>query len=434
MRILLFGDISGVAQLLRHLPSEHVIGVVGAGIRPQYHEPLSSIATQLNVPFITQPKRLSGAYGEFQGQVAALRPDLIWVNSYSMVVHEDILSLARLGGINIHGALLPRYRGCHPIQWAIINGETETGVTLHRMTAGLDEGPIIDQQRIPLLFEDTWKTARDRIEAAGDELIAANLPAVLMGKFTAKVQDEESASYGHRRTPDDGLFDWKQPVINIYNKVRALLPPLPPAFFVDADGCRVCLDRYHTPAQVAALKYGPAGGARMETGHVRLRPLRRDDAKLLYEWITHRELVILNAPFHPASALDREAWMESILTKRTDVVVFVIEETASGKAIGTCQLLNVNWRHRSAELQIRIGEASSRSRGYGTEAIELLCLFGFAELNLHRIYLHVFKTNVQAMRAGEKCGFAQEAVLKEAAFIDGNWHDVVRMGLIDNNG
>lgn len=171
----------------------------------------------------------------------------------------------------------------------------------------------------------------------------------------------------------------------------------------------------------------------MQADRVRLRPLRRADAPLLYEWITHRELVILNAPYHPVSDVDHAAWVESMLTKRTDMVIFVIEELASNKAIGTCQLLNINWRHRSAELQIRIGDEAFRSKGHGTEAVKLLCHFGFADLNLHRIYLHVFETNKRAIRAYEKAGFLREGSLKEAAFIDGRWLDVAVMGLIEQD-
>lgn len=174
-------------------------------------------------------------------------------------------------------------------------------------------------------------------------------------------------------------------------------------------------------------------GGVMQADGIRLRPLRRADAPLLYEWITHREVVILNAPFHPVSEVDHEAWVESMLTRRTDLVIFVIEETESNKAIGTCQLLNIHWRQRSAELQIRIGDESFRSKGHGTEAVKLLCRFGFADLNLHRIYLHVFETNSRAIRAYEKSGFVREGSLREAAFIDGKWLDVAVMGLIKNN-
>ena len=162
----------------------------------------------------------------------------------------------------------------------------------------------------------------------------------------------------------------------------------------------------------------------MQAKHVRLRPLRKGDADLLYEWITDRNLVIHNAPFFPVSDTDHEAWVERMMTKRSDLVIFIIEELDFSKTIGTCQLLNINWIHRSAELQIRIGNPAFQGRGCGSEAVKLLCDFGYADLNLHRIYLNVVASNQRAIRAYEKCGFEHQGRLKEAAFIDGRWEDV----------
>lgn len=168
----------------------------------------------------------------------------------------------------------------------------------------------------------------------------------------------------------------------------------------------------------------------MHFEQVRLRPLRHADSPLLYEWITDRELVILNSAFHPVSDVDHEAWVASMMAKRSDLVIFVIEERSTAAAIGTCQLLHISWRHRSAELQIRIGDKACRGRGLGTEAVRLLCKFGFADLNLHRIYLNVFETNARAIGAYEKAGFVREGLLRQAAHIDGKWVNVVPMGLI----
>lgn len=165
----------------------------------------------------------------------------------------------------------------------------------------------------------------------------------------------------------------------------------------------------------------------MRSKHVRLRPLQKSDAELLYEWIIDRELVIHNSPFFPVSETDHEAWVERMMSERSDLVIFVIEDLATKQAIGTCQLLNINWIHRSAELQIRIGSPAFQGRGFGSEAVNLLCGFGFADLNLHRIYLHVFASNQRAIRAYEKCGFSREGVLRESAFVDGSLLDIVLM-------
>ena len=432
MKILLFGDTMGMAQLLRHLPRHVVAGIVGASIRPQYVEELQALAIKLRIPFFLQPKWKSEGYDAFVDEVRVLSPDLIWVNSYSMILRDDLLSCSKLGGLNIHAAILPKNRGCNPTQWALIKGEHETGVTLHQIDGGIDTGPIIDQQRIPIFFEDSWMDVRQRLERATGALIIKNIPKILSESWSAVSQMDKDATVGKRRKPEDGRFSWSQPLVEIYNKARALLPPLPPAFYKNEAGKWCSIQAYHSIWQLTLLKHESCAGARVQSNHLRLRPLQKSDADLLYEWITDRELVIHNSPFFPVSETDYEVWVERMMKNRSDLVVFVIEDLASEQAIGTCQLLNINWIHRSAELQIRIGSPTFQGRGFGSEAISLLCAFGFMELNLHRIYLSVFKKNERAIRAYRKCGFVEEGVMRESAFIDGHWIDVTLMGLLND--
>ena len=153
----------------------------------------------------------------------------------------------------------------------------------------------------------------------------------------------------------------------------------------------------------------------------------------MYDWITDRELLIYNAPYFPVSESDHEVWIEKMMTKRSDLVIFVIETLKNQEIIGTCQLFNINWVHRNAELQIRIGEVDSQSKGYGSEAVKLLCEFGFKDLNLHRIFLQVFADNSRAIKSYEKCGFIREGTQPEAAFVDGQWKDVLCMGKLAGN-
>jgi methionyl-tRNA formyltransferase/L-amino acid N-acyltransferase YncA len=430
MRILLCGDTAGIRQLLRHVPCESIVGIIAASIRPQYLQELGFIADANKIPLLVQPKWKSDDYENFHQQIISLKPDLILVNSYSMIIRGDILSASRLGGLNIHAALLPHNRGCNPTQWAIIHHEYETGVTLHEIDSGLDTGPIIDQRKVPIFFEDTWLDVRDRLEQATDALLSDNLSAILSENWSAKSQLHRQASVGRRRTPEDGRFTWSESVVDIHNKIRALVLPLPPAHYYTLDDERVEISEYRTPWQVTLDKYSSDLGGVMRSERVRLRPLQKTDAPLLYEWITDRELVIHNAPYFPVSESDHESWIERMMTKRSDLVIFVIEETVSEKAIGTCQLLNINWIHRSAELQIRIGDSANQGKGYGTEAVRLLCEFGFTDLNLHRIYLHVFAANRRAIRAYEKCHFKREGTLEKAAFINGSFIDVVLMAKI----
>lgn len=166
---------------------------------------------------------------------------------------------------------------------------------------------------------------------------------------------------------------------------------------------------------------------------VKLRPLQRQDSALLYEWITDRDLVLLNSAYTPVSQNDHEQWIESILKKRPDLAFFAIEETESNLVIGTCQLFNINPVHRSAELQIRIGDKRFHGHGYGSDAIALLTAFGFRDLNLHRIYLQVFSTNKRAYSAYLKCGFKHEGTARQAVFLDGEWVDVELMAKLSED-
>jgi RimJ/RimL family protein N-acetyltransferase len=163
--------------------------------------------------------------------------------------------------------------------------------------------------------------------------------------------------------------------------------------------------------------------------HIILRHLAADDLPALHRWINDRDLVLFNAPYKPVSDLQHQRWFESI-GGRTDLFVFGIRSLEGNKLIGSCQLLNISFIHRCAELQIRLGDRAKQGLGYGTEAVKLLLDFGFKDLNLNRIYLHVFKTNTRAIRSYEKIGFVREGLLRKAAHIDGTYVDIVVMGIL----
>jgi methionyl-tRNA formyltransferase len=228
-RLVLFGDTVGLPQLLRALDRNAVVGLVAASLRPEQHPPLTKLSEAHGLPLLLQPRAGDAAYANFARRLRELTPDLLIVNSYAMVLRPDILAIPRFGAINVHGALLPGYRGANPTEWALINGERETGVTIHAIDAGIDTGPILAQRKVPIRFEDTWLDVRQRVGEATDGLLAETLPGILAGGVQLSAQEESVARHWRRRTAEDGRFDWSQPAIDIYNLVRALVAPHPGA-------------------------------------------------------------------------------------------------------------------------------------------------------------------------------------------------------------
>lgn len=167
----------------------------------------------------------------------------------------------------------------------------------------------------------------------------------------------------------------------------------------------------------------------LRTGQIALTPLSADDLPVLFAWINEREQVLFNAAYKPVPAEQHQEWFAAI-QRRNDVILFGIRQLGNNTLIGSCQLHSINPVHRSAELQIRIGEVAQRGHGYGSQAVQLLLDFAFKDLNLNRVYLQVFKNNIPALRTYEKAGFRREGLLRQAAYIDGRYVDVVIMGLL----
>lgn len=154
-----------------------------------------------------------------------------------------------------------------------------------------------------------------------------------------------------------------------------------------------------------------------------------NDSELLFKWINNRDLVLWNNNYSPIHEPNHIEWFDAI-RKNEDVRIFAIRQKNDKKLIGTCQLFAINFINKSAELQIRIGDITEQGKGFGTEATRLLVSFGFNDLNLHRIYLHVFEHNERAIKTYYKIGFKKEGVLREAAFIDGKYFNVVAMSIL----
>lgn len=160
-----------------------------------------------------------------------------------------------------------------------------------------------------------------------------------------------------------------------------------------------------------------------------LAPIRNEDSLTMLSWINQRDQMLFNAAYAPVHEANHADWFGAI-QKREDVVIFAIRTVADDRLVGSCQLLNINRLHQNAELQIRIGDPGSRGQGFGAEAVRLLVEFGFRDLNLQRIYLHAFATNARARAVYARTGFHEEGLLRQAAFIDGEFIDVAVMATL----
>ena len=163
-------------------------------------------------------------------RIAKLNPDYIFSFYYRNLLSEELLATAKNGAFNLHGSLLPRYRGRAPANWVLVNGETETGVTLHRMVKRADAGGILAQNRVAIDRTDTALTLHTKLRDSAAALLGEALPQLAAGKLSETAQDESKATYFGRRTPADGKLVWKKPAEELFNLVRAVTQPYPGAF------------------------------------------------------------------------------------------------------------------------------------------------------------------------------------------------------------
>ncbi|MCP1488105.1 UDP-4-amino-4-deoxy-L-arabinose formyltransferase/UDP-glucuronic acid dehydrogenase (UDP-4-keto-hexauronic acid decarboxylating) [Pseudomonas fluorescens] len=163
-------------------------------------------------------------------RIAKLNPDYVFSFYYRNLLSESLLTTAKHGAFNLHGSLLPRYRGRAPANWVLVNGETETGVTLHRMVKRADAGAIVAQQPVAIERSDTALSLHGKLRIAATDLLRDTLPAMLQGKNSETPQDESKASVYGRRTPADGKLLWSKPAEQLFNLVRAVTQPYPGAF------------------------------------------------------------------------------------------------------------------------------------------------------------------------------------------------------------
>jgi len=223
------------------------------------------LARRHDVPIFT-PERLDDPWIE---RIAAMRPAIIYSFYYRNLLPDALLRTAPLGAYNLHGSLLPAYRGRAPVNWMLVNGEREAGVTLHHMVARADAGDIVGQRSVAIDDRDTALTLYRKLVPAGVALLTEMHPLILAGRAPRRAQDLSRSSYFGRRRPEDGRIDWRWPARRIFNLVRAVTHPYPGAF-CSLDGSKLLVwesaiaaetGRRGAPGEVVEIGAGAGGDA-----------------------------------------------------------------------------------------------------------------------------------------------------------------------------
>jgi methionyl-tRNA formyltransferase len=216
-----------IPSLIGLIENFNVVGVVTQPDKPAGRgkalkaPPIKEIALQHQIEFI-QPKRLSepGVFGQLQRWA----PDSIVVVAFGQILRQEVLDLPGYGCVNVHGSLLPRWRGAAPIQAAILHGDEETGITIMKMDAGVDTGPILKQKSITIRDEDTSESLGKSLSHLGAKLLIETLPDYLMGNLKPISQPEEGATYATRLEKENGFLDFSKSALELDRQVRAYFP------------------------------------------------------------------------------------------------------------------------------------------------------------------------------------------------------------------
>ncbi len=206
---------------------ENVVCVVTQPDRPKGRgrkimmPPVKELALKASIP-VLQPESIRG--GEFLAELRQYNPDIIGLTAYGNILPENIINLPPLGTINVHGSLLPKYRGAAPIQWALINGETETGITIMQMDKGVDTGDILLQEKLPIGPEDTAGSLSGKLAELGGKALGAALDLLRLDRLNPTQQDNNLASLAPLLNKEDGLVNWLHSAVQISCQIRGLDP------------------------------------------------------------------------------------------------------------------------------------------------------------------------------------------------------------------
>jgi len=230
MRIVFCGTPSFAVPTLKHLLAQidfEIVGVITQPDRPRGRgqevsfSPAKEAALAANVA-VHQPEKIRAP--ESEALLQKLAPDCVVIIAYGQIIPARLLPIPNLGWINLHASLLPKYRGAAPINWAIVNGETRTGVTTMRIDAGMDTGEMLLQREIEIGPQETAPELAARMSESGAPIMAETLRGLAAGSIAPKPQEHAKASYAPMLKKEDGRIDWKRPAKEIYNRMRGFAP------------------------------------------------------------------------------------------------------------------------------------------------------------------------------------------------------------------
>jgi len=229
MRIIFMGTPEFAVPSLEALlqSDDQVVGVISQPDRPKGrgHQlvapPVKLVAERAGIP-VVQPLKIRTP--EFMQTLSSWKPDLIAVTAFGRILHAPILQLPPMGCVNVHGSLLPKYRGAAPVQWAVINGETETGITTMLMDEGMDTGPMLLQEKLAILPDDTAGTLAPRLAELGGRMLVDTIAQLKAGTLQPTKQVNELATLAPLLKKEDGAMDWAMNATALANRVRGLSP------------------------------------------------------------------------------------------------------------------------------------------------------------------------------------------------------------------
>ena len=230
MRIVFCGTPAFAVPSFQHLLAQsdfEVMAVLTQPDRPRgrgqevSYSPVKQAALAEGIP-VHQPEKVRAP--EVQQLLEATKPDAMVIIAYGQIIPSRLLPIPKYGWINLHGSLLPKYRGAAPINWAIANGETKTGVTTMRIDAGMDTGAMLLKREIEIAASETAAELTTRMAELGAPLLAETLRGIASGKISTQQQDHAAASYAPMLKKEDGRIDWNRPAREIYNRIRGFAP------------------------------------------------------------------------------------------------------------------------------------------------------------------------------------------------------------------